>query len=61
MIRDILFALIPMLLIILMFVGTIWSIVDLMSRERNDKTPWVLVIILLFPIGALIYLALGRK
>ena len=41
----------------------IWVLIDCLMRDfpGNDKVVWALVIVLLGPFGALIYLLIGRS
>lgn len=44
------------------FVFVIWALVDCASNyQGDDKTMWILIIILGGLIGAIIYMAVGRK
>lgn len=47
----------------LSFVIWLWALIDVIRRNftnQSDKTLW-LIIVLLVPLGALIYLIVGRK
>lgn len=60
---------IVMLLFWLLFFGVgaiiwIWALVDVIRRQfpnQNDKTLWLIIVILLYWIGGLVYLIAGRK
>ena len=60
---------IGMLIFWILFVGVgliiwIWALVDVIKRQfqnPNDKTLWIILVILLGWLGAIIYLIVGRK
>lgn len=60
---------IGMLIFWIVFVGIgfifwIWALIDVIRRQfsnQNDKTIWLLVVILLYWVGAIVYLIAGRK
>ena len=46
------------------FVFWLWMLIDCIQNKNlssNEKILWVLVVILLYALGGLIYFALGRK
>ena len=46
------------------FVFWLWMLIDCIQNRNlssNEKIIWVLVVILLYALGALIYFAIGRK
>ncbi|MCL5407668.1 MAG: PLD nuclease N-terminal domain-containing protein [Patescibacteria group bacterium] len=60
---------IGMILFWVLFVGVgaviwIWALVDVIRRQftnSNDKTLWLIIVILLGWIGGIVYLLVGRK
>jgi len=60
---------IGMLIFWIIFVGIgfifwIWALIDVIRRQfpnQNDKTLWLIVVILLYWVGAIVYLIAGRK
>ena len=49
---------------IAMLLFWIWALIDVIRRQfpnQNDKTLWLIVVILLYWVGALVYLIAGRK
>ncbi|KKQ74026.1 MAG: hypothetical protein US94_C0016G0003 [Berkelbacteria bacterium GW2011_GWB1_38_5] len=60
---------IGMILFWVLFVGVggviwIWALIDVIRRQfanQNDKTLWLIIVILLGWIGGLVYLIAGRK
>ncbi|MBD3155280.1 MAG: hypothetical protein GF368_01340 [Candidatus Aenigmarchaeota archaeon] len=53
--------LLGLLLVILSFVFWLWMLIDCLQRRFRDKLVWVLVLILLGPLGALLYLFLVKN
>lgn len=46
------------------FIFWIWALIDVIRRQfpnQNDKTVWLIVVILLYWVGAIVYLIAGRK
>ena len=42
----------------------LWALIDVIRRQfsnQNDKTLWLIVVILLYWIGGIVYLIAGRK
>lgn len=59
------FAILPcavLLIGLLLFAFWLWMLIDCLTRDftGNDKLIWVLVLLLLGPLGALIYSVVGR-
>lgn len=60
---------IAMILFWLLFFGVgfviwLWALIDVIRRQfpnQNDKTLWLIVVILLYWIGGIVYLIAGRK
>lgn len=58
-----------MILFWVLFVGVgaviwIWALIDVIRRQftnQNDKTLWLIIVILLGWIGGIVYLIVGRK
>jgi heme A synthase len=56
--------LLTMLVIFALFVFWLWMLIDCLKNPRlqgTEKIVWILVIILLYGLGALIYFFVGRK
>lgn len=60
---------IGLLIFWILFVGVgffiwLWALIDVIRRQfpnQNDKTVWLIVVILLYWIGGVVYLIAGRK
>ena len=58
------FGIVPCFLGLLIFALFIWALIDCIGNTRlqgNMKLVWILVIIFTSPIGAILYLLIGRK
>jgi hypothetical protein len=52
-----------MLLSLALFILVLWSLIDVLRNEftGNNKIIWLLVIILLPPLGSVLYIFIGRE
>jgi hypothetical protein len=53
---------IPEIIVLLATIFWIWMLIDVLTKERGEnRLVWVLVVILLGPLGALIYFIVRRS
>lgn len=57
---SMLIPLIPVLLLVALLIG--WSLIDMARKpvQHLPKWAWVLIVLLAIPLGAIIYLIIGR-